>query len=235
MEIVGRLQSGRFIERPNRFLAYVKCGTRTMAAFVPSPGRMNELLIPGAKVLLRRVQDRERKTHFDLLGVYQRNKLVLIDSRIPNLLVRELLAEGKLSEFSIYSSFKPEPKFGQSRLDFELRNGGGKCLLELKSVTLVIDKVALFPDAPTERGARHLAALSRAVEMGFDASVLFLVQRTDAIKFKPNQETDPKFAERLREAAKNGVRIYSYTCGLSGKQIKLGQRIPVSLFESAGR
>jgi sugar fermentation stimulation protein A len=202
---------GFFQERPNRFLAIVKIKDRVLPTFLPNPGRMHELLIPGTEVFLRKAVKENRKTSFDLIGVMHNGQRVSLDSRVSNKLVLEALKNKDIPELSEYNRIKPEFSYGHSRLDFLLTNEHERCLLEVKSSTLVKGKVAMFPDAVTERGRRHVNELAAAKKEGYRAGVIFLVQRTDAHSFTPCDETDPEFGKALRKAVKEGVEAYAYT------------------------
>lgn len=186
VRIRGTLVTGTFNRRPNRFTALVSLGGREVRCFLPNPGRMEELLVPNARVVLREVEGRHRKTYYDLVAIYDDGRLVSIDSRVPNRLLSNSLSRGNLEEFSRYTTIKPEYRYGQSRFDFLLTNNEEKRLMEVKSCTLVRDGVALFPDAPTARGRRHLLELAKAKREGYRACVVFIVQRTDVDEFSPN-------------------------------------------------
>ncbi len=233
--IGGRTLRGFFRERPNRFLALVKVGNRILPSFLPNPGRMHELLTPGTEVILREVLKENRKTNYDLIGVFFNSHMVSVDSRVPNKLVLESLKNRDIDELSEYSIIKPEYRFGHTRFDFLLTKDHGGCLLEVKSCTLVKNGVALFPDAETERGRRHVRDLMKAKKEGYRACVLFIVQRYDAHLFAPNDETDPKFGKVLRDAAVEGVEVYAYKVEISPANppfsflIKLSNRLKVDL------
>lgn len=209
MKIEGRTLRGIFQERPNRFLALVKIENRILPSFLPNPGRMHELLTPGTEVVLREVLKENRKTDYDLIGVFHNGQMVSVDSRVPNKLILEALRNREIEELSDYNTIKPEYGYGHTRFDFFLANEHERCLLEVKSCTLVKDGVAMFPDAKTERGRRHVRDLAKAREEGYRACVLFIVQRTDASVFAPNDETDPEFGKALRDAFFKGVEIYA--------------------------
>lgn len=218
-----------FKARPNRFLGEVETDGGRALCFIPNPGRMEELLHPDAKVyLLERVSE-HRKTRFDLVLVDLDGTLVSVDSRVPNRVVAEAVEGGRLPEFHGLRIEKREPVFGHSRLDFRLAGASNAMLLEVKSCTLVVDGTAIFPDAPTERGRRHLNALVRALEAG-RAAVLFLIQRSDADTFRPNDETDPQFAGALRDAVDLGVEVYAYNSRVTLQGVWMNRRISVKLF-----
>ncbi len=186
-----------------------------LPSFLPNPGRMHELLTPGTEVVLREVLKENRKTDYDLIGVLYNGQMVSVDSRVPNKLVLEALKNRDIKELSEYNTIKPEYGYGHTRFDFFLANEQGRCLLEVKSCTLVKDGVAMFPDAKTERGRRHVTDLVKAKKEGYRACVLFIVQRTDANVFAPNDETDPEFGKVLRDAALEGVEVYAYKVEIS--------------------
>jgi sugar fermentation stimulation protein A len=231
IKIEGRTLRGVFQERPNRFSAFVKVKDKILLTFLPNPGRMHELLISGTEVILREVLKDTRKTNYDLIGVSYNGQWVSVDSRVPNKLVLEALRNQDIKELSEYSVIKPEYGYGHTRFDFFLANECESCLLEVKSATLVKDGVAMFPDAVTERGKRHVNDLVKAKKEGYRACVLFLVQRTDAYSFAPDDETDPKFGKALRNAAVEGVEIYAYKMEIptNFSLLSLSSRLNVNL------
>ena len=228
---------GVFIRRDSRFSATVKIGHRLEYVFVPNSGRMRELLKLGNEVLLTKSNTPNRKTKLDLILVKYNNQWISVDSRVPNKFFKELFKKKLLKPFLEFKSAKPEVKFGKSRFDFllskkktpESEELSCKYLLEVKSVTLVNGKTAMFPDAPTERGTRHLQHLIKAKKQGYQAGILFLVQRNDAQNFGPNDAHDPAFGKTLRKALKAGVDIFAYTCQVHENQISLGRAIPIHL------
>ena len=229
MKIDGKILTGTFQKRPNRFLALVRIGDVTAPCFVPNPGRLLELLVPGVNVLLKEVLKEDRKTSYDLIGVWRDSQKVSIDSRVPNKLMLEALRNGDLEEFSEYNAVEPEWSYNHTRFDFFLTNGKERCVLEVKSCTLVKNGRALFPDSPTERGRRHLMDLLEAHRNGFRACVLFVVQRTDAKVFSPNDSMDMKFGEALRQAAAEGVEVYAYSSEFIDNEIVLRDKVKVDL------
>ena len=162
IKIEGRTLRGIFQERPNRFLALVKVEDMILPSFLPNPGRMHELLTPGTEVILREVLKENRKTDYDLIGVFYNGQMVSVDSRVPNKLVLEALKNRDIEELLEYNIIKPEYSYGHTRFDFFLANEDERCLLEVKSCTLVKDGVAMFPDVETERGRRHVTDLVKA-------------------------------------------------------------------------
>lgn len=220
----------KFIERKNRFTALVELDGEAVPAHVANSGRLRELFVPGAEVYLTEVEGAHRATRFDLSLVKYKGRLVSVDARIPNKVVADAIDNRELKEFEGYRVLKREVKFGDSRLDILLHNElGDKCFVEIKSVTLVVDGNARFPDAPTERGARHVSELVRAKAEGCRAAVVFLIQREDAVSFTPNDSTDHEFGEALREAYKKGVEIYAFICRVSCDGIDIIRDVPVML------
>lgn len=217
-----------FIKRPNRFLGIVDLDGQIVECHIPNPGRMNELLYKGADVHVIRKQGSWRKTGYDLTLVEYDDIIVSIDSRMPNQLIREAIESNTLPEFKGYAVEKMEPRFDDSRFDLLLTNEDKQILVEAKSCTLVEDQIALFPDAPTKRGARHMRTLIKALEYGRSV-VVFVIQRNDAREFRANVEMDPEFTESLKQALENGVEIYAYLSDVTLKGITLQRKIPVAL------
>lgn len=209
----------------NRFVIQVALD-EPQKVYLPNPGRLRELLLPGTTILLRRAQLPTRKTGYDAIAVRHKGLWVCIDSRIPNQVILQELLRGRIPKFKNYTEIRPEYQFGDSRFDFLLEDGHN-CMLEVKGCTLVRKKLALFPDAPTERGTRHLNNLVRAVQEGYRACILFLVQRPDAESFSPNDKTDPDFAEALRYALASGVEAIAYTSTFTKRAILMKKRIPI--------
>ncbi len=230
MKIAANLIPATFVKRDNRFRVTVRVEGHPVWAHLPNSGRLRELLVPGRRVLLAAAQAPGRLTPDDLLMVDLDGTLVSIDARMPSRLLYEALRTGRLEEFAGYAEVRREVTYGQSRLDLALEGGpdGGRCFIEAKSVTLVKDGVALFPDAPTQRGRRHLGELARARTEGHRAAVVFVVQRGDAISFSPHDEADPAFGQALREAAQAGVEVYAYKCRVSEGEVTLDAPLPVA-------
>ncbi|HOB34710.1 MAG TPA: DNA/RNA nuclease SfsA [Bacillota bacterium] len=211
--VPGEFLPGRFCRRPNRFVAVVDIGGETVTAHVPTSGRLGELLLPGAEVQVRRAAGPKRKTAWDLMLVRTGDTWVSLDSRLPNFLVGQLLRADALPPFRGATDIRPESTFRGSRFDFAFSDGDGRpTLVEVKSVTLVEGGLAMFPDAPTTRGARHVEELALAAAEGYRAAVLFIVQRDDAVAFAPNRRTDPAFARALCAARAAGVEVYAWKC-----------------------
>ena len=220
------------LKRPNRFLGIVDLDGEKVECFIPNPGRMHELMVPGTHVYLIHKPGEHRKTSYDLTLVEYNNTLVSIDSRLPNYMLREAISQGKIPEFKGYKVERTEPSFHDSRLDLKLSDRVNQILLEAKSCTLVEDGLALFPDAPTKRGARHMNTLIKALEHG-RASVCFVIQRDDAKEWRPHVEMDPLFTQNIRKAVENGVEAYAYTCRITLEEITIEKRIPVNLEKQA--
>ena len=231
MRISPPLKPARFVKRLNRFSVEVTLGGRPTLAHLPNSGRLRELLRPGALIYVADRSSPKRKTAYDLALVRHGRRLVSVDARLPNHLVAEAVEAGRLREFDGYKGYEREVAAGGSRLDFAfVSSGGSRCLVEVKSVTLLRDGVALFPDAPTERGVRHLEVLARWVESeAAQALVLFVVQRAGARLFAPNEEADPRFAETLRRAAARGVAVRAYSCRVTTGSVTLAEPLGVAL------
>jgi len=228
------LVSGIFVKRDNRFRVQVRVGGQIEAAHLPNSGRLGELLMPGHKVWLAPADlDRnpQRRTAYDLALVQFAGRLVSVDARLPGKLVAEALHQGRLTGFEVYTTIRGEVRLGDSRLDFRLDASPAEppCWLEVKSVTLVENGIARFPDAPTLRGQRHVRELIGAVKSGDRAAVLFVIQRDDAQCFAPYDEADPGFGQVLRQAAEAGVEVHAWRCRVNRKAIQLLDTIPVML------
>lgn len=225
----GPLLEGEFIERPNRFLTRVRLGRKMVEAHLHDPGRLRELLVRGRTVYLSAAAGESRKTRYDLVMVAYGEVLVSLDSTLPNRLVYAELMKGGIASLRGYDEVRSEVRYGRSRFDFLLASPGKLCYVEVKSVTLVVDGVALFPDAVTTRGARHVRELLDARRSGHEAFVLFVVQRGDAHCMAPHDEVDPAFGQALREAVQGGVRALAYRCSVSRDRVRLEKRIEVRL------
>ena len=200
-----------------------------VAAHLPNSGRMEELLVPGRSVVLAECPAIHRKTRFDMLLVRYQGRWVSVDSRLPSALAAEALRQRALPAWERYGEVRREVTWGDSRFDLELRDGAHRCLVETKSVNLVEDGRALFPDAPTTRGVRHVRTLIEAVRAGLEAGVLFVIQREDAEVLSPFDAADPDFGRALREATAAGVTVLAYRCRVTPERITLGAPVPVEL------
>lgn len=216
------------ISRPNRFLGTADLEGDQVQCFIPNPGRMHELMVPGTRVYLIPRSGEHRKTSYDLTLVEYSDTLVSIDSRLPNYMLREAIDAQTLQEFKGYHVERMEPTFYDSRLDLKLSNGTNQILVEAKSCTLVEEQIALFPDAPTKRGARHMNTLVHALEYG-RAAACFVIQRDDALEWRPNKPMDPDFTTNIRKAVEKGVEAYAFICEISLNGTKIVKQVPVNL------
>ncbi|MHA1935112.1 MAG: DNA/RNA nuclease SfsA [Candidatus Thorarchaeota archaeon] len=230
MAEMDRVSIGTLIDRPNRFLGRVILNGDVVEAFIPNPGRMYELMVKGATVFLRENKGPHRKTRHDLIAVKYQGLTISIDSNLPNRFMKQQLSKHKLDFFKDYDTVIPEPRVFGGRLDFKLV-GNEVTLIEVKSCTLVEEGRAIFPDAPTSRGARHMYSLSKALDQGITdrAAVIFVIQRPDPEIFSPNDLTDRKFGDALRYAHHKGVEIFPLVTKLENWNLKLLGRIPHEL------
>lgn len=220
----------KFLKRPNRFQGYVLLNDEEIMVHVPNTGRCKELLIPGCTVLLREENNPKRKTKYSLVSVYKDKELINIDSQAPNKIVEEALLKGNIPELKKYDIVLREKTFGNSRFDFKLENSKGEeYYLEVKGVTLEDNGWARFPDAPTERGKKHILELIDVKSSGRGAGIIFLIQIKNVDKFSPNTETDPKFSEALILAKSLGVDIFAYNCNVGNEEIKLLDPVKIIL------
>lgn len=230
MEYNKNIYVAEFIERPNRFNAKVKLNGEEIVVHVPNTGRCKEILIPGCEVFLREENNPTRKTKYDLIGAYKNGKNICIDSQVPNKVVKEALENKAVDKLKEYTNILSEKTFGNSRFDFKLsKDNGEEYYLEVKGVTLEEDGKCRFPDAPTERGKKHLLELIEVKKSGRGAGVLFLIQIEDVTEFSPNDDTDPEFANALRLAAKEGVDILAYSCKVKETRITLKRPVLIKL------
>jgi len=215
--------TGRFIDRPNRFIAHVEIGGSIETVHVKNTGRCKELLLPGAKVTLANSDNPSRKTKYDLVSVYKKSLgWVNIDSQAPNVVVREWLESGQ-QVFPNITMLKPEYTYGDSRMDFYLECGRRRIFMEVKGCTLEIDGIGYFPDAPTERGVKHLNELMKAVKDGYECFIAFVIAMPGVAKVLPNRTTHPEFGEALDAAVKAGVRILHLPCDVKPDELAIGR------------
>ena len=213
---------GRFLARPNRFIAHVEIGGEVQVVHVKNTGRCRELLPTGAEVWCRYDPNPARKTKYDLITVRKGARLINMDSQAPNTAAKEWLLSGGLGEIE---NLKAESFHGDSRFDFSFTKDGKTCFLEVKGVTLENDGVCAFPDAPTERGVKHLRGLEELSKNGHGAYVLFVIQMSDVKYLHPNDNTDPAFGAALRAAAAAGVKILAMDCAVTEDTMEI--RLPV--------
>lgn len=217
---------GIFLARPNRFVAHVQILGKVEVCHVKNTGRCKELLPKDAQVWCQRSDNPNRKTKFDLITVKKGHRLINMDSQAPNAAAKEWLLSGGLGEIS---ELKGEYTRGDSRFDFSFMKDGQRCFLEVKGVTLETDGVCAFPDAPTERGAKHLRGLTKLAAEGFGAYVLFVIQMEDVKYLHPNDDTDPNFGKALREAAASGVAVMAVDCAVTADSMTIGKPVEVRL------
>ena len=219
--------AGRFLARPNRFIAHVETDTGVQTVHVKNTGRCRELLIPGATVYLERGTNPNRKTGYDLIAVEKNGLLVNMDAQAPNQVFAEWAAQGGFVPDVLV--LRREYTYGESRLDFCLETARGLHLVEVKGVTLEENGAARFPDAPTERGIKHIRELQRAAEAGLDATLFFVVQMEGMHSVSPNDATHPAFGAALREAAAHGVNVCAWDCIVTPDSLAIRRQIPVIL------
>ncbi len=224
--IYKNIVPGVFLSRPNRFIAHIEIDGQDTVCHVKNTGRCRELLTAGANVWCEKSDNPERKTQYDLIAVQKGSRLINMDSQAPNKAAQEWLSGGGLGEIE---NLRAETTYGNSRFDFSFEKGGKRCFLEVKGVTLENGGICAFPDAPTERGAKHLKELTALAKEGFGAYVLFVIQMTDVRYLHPNDGTDPAFGAALREAAKAGVQILAMDCLITPDSMTLQNPVEVKL------
>ena len=221
------IHKGKFLSRPNRFIANVEIDGKAEVCHVKNTGRCKELLIEGCTVWLEHSDSASRKTAFDLVAVEKGDRLINMDSQAPNKAVGEWLREKMPfgEGFSVY----PEKKYGNSRFDFYLESQDRKIFMEVKGCTLEKDGVVLFPDAPTLRGVKHIEELSHCLDEGYESYIMILVQMSDVQYFTPNYDTHPEFGEALEKASQKGVKILCYDCNVTHDSMTVGKPVKVKL------
>ena len=227
------LFSAEFIDRPNRFLTRVRLDGKIVDSHLPDPGRLKELLKPGSKVLVKKENGLNRKTRYSTQMVYQDNQLISVNTLLPNLFVKKLLKNRSLEQFSDWELIQSEKTFGNSRFDFYLKKGNDELILEVKSVTLVKDEIAMFPDAVTARGSKHLKHLIELAQKGYKTAVLFVVQRNDAKYFIANADCDPEFAKNLKLATESNVQVHIIKIDVYPEKLIYSGKLPLK-FDKIG-
>lgn len=222
-----RIEKAVFLERPNRFIAYTELNGRKETVHVKNTGRCAELLVPGASVYIQRSANPDRKTKWDLISVEKGERMINMDSQIPNRLVEEWIRGGHL--FRDVTLVRPETTYGNSRFDLYVEAEGKRIFIEVKGVTLEENGVCRFPDAPSERAVKHLEELILAKQEGYETYVFFVIQMKDVRYFTPNTDTHPAFAEALRRAAAAGVHILAYDCTVSPDSIEIDSPVDIVL------
>lgn len=226
------ISEGRFVSRPNRFLAEVEMQGGRKTVHVKNTGRCREILVPGAAVYLEKSSAPGRKTEYDLVAVQKGSQIVNMDSSAPNRAVHEWIASGEY--FQDVTLIRPETVYGDSRFDFYVEAGTRRIFIEVKGVTLEKEGTALFPDAPSARALKHVEELARAVGEGFECYVIFVIQMKGIRCFMPNSEAQPEFADALCRAVGAGVKILAYDCSVTADEMKLGDPVRVALSEKEG-
>ena len=221
------IMAGKFLARPNRFIANVEIAGREEIVHVKNTGRCKELLLPGATVYVQHFPEGKRKTKYDLIAVEKQNLLINMDSQAPNKVVQEWLMEQE--PFGKITYLKPECKHGDSRFDFYLETEAKKMFIEVKGVTLEEKGVVMFPDAPTERGVKHVQELCHCLEQGYEAAIVFVVQMSGMRYFTPNRRTHAAFAEALERAEACGVRMLALSCEVTPESLAINGEIPIHL------
>lgn len=221
------IEEAVFINRINRFVAEIKVKGEACLCHVKNTGRCKELLIRGCKIYVEKSNDVKRKTKYSLICVVKNNILINMDSQAPNKVVYEWLKEGNL--ITDYDELKSEKAYGSSRFDFYISSAQRKAFVEVKGVTLEEDGIVRFPDAPTQRGIKHLRELSQAVRDGFEAYVFFAVQMNGVKYFEPNRANGDDFYIALKEAYENGVKIIAYDCIVEPNMLKINKRVRVRI------
>lgn len=251
--IPGTIAKGRLLRRPNRFRVEAQLteiihlddalppptltpANSSTPVFCPNPGRMHELMVPGFTVLAAHRppgiagNNPKRTTSWDLTAVWYNGCWVSTDTRLPNAIFVDALAANVIPAFGSSRLVRQEYTWGSSRFDALLENvDGAPHLVEVKSCTLVEDGLAMFPDAPTVRGAKHMRELQDALDHGYRCSVVIVIQRPDATLFRPHAERDPNFAEALREAIEAGVDLHVWGCETTERSVTLSYEVPFAL------
>ena len=223
----SNIQRATFLRRPNRFIAHIEVDGREEVCHVKNTGRCRELLTDRATIYVEHHDNPNRKTKYSLIAVEKGDLLINMDSQAPNKVVREwLLAKEPFGKVKL---MKPECTYGSSRFDFYLETEAEKIFIEVKGVTLEEAGIVSFPDAPTERGIKHLEELRACVEAGYKAAVIFVVQMEGMQHFEPNDKTHPQFGEALRQARKAGVEVLAYECKVTPSSLEITKSIPVVL------
>ena len=222
-----KIVKGKFIERPNRFIAYVDVDGEVCKCHVKNTGRCRELLLPGVTVFLEEGDNPDRKTKYSLVGVMKGELMLNMDSQAPNKVVKEWLESEELFKGITY--IKPEMTYGKSRIDFYFETEEKKCYMEVKGVTLIDGNVARFPDAPTDRGIKHIEHLIELKELGYDTYIMFVIQCKGVEVFEPNDVTHKAFGDALRKAHKAGVKILAYDCKVTKESLRIDKDVRVRL------
>ncbi len=224
----NNILQGRFISRPNRFIANIEINNKIEVCHVKNTGRCKELLIPEETTVFVQENDNpKRKTKYSLITVRKGERLINMDSQVPNKVVYEWIKKGNL--FNNPSVIKTEKTYDKSRFDLYVEEGDRKAFIEVKGVTLEEDGVVRFPDAPTERGVKHVNELCKCIDNGYEAYIIFVIQMKDVSYFEPNIRTHKEFGEALKEAKKHGVNILAVDCNVTEDSIDINNYIEVKV------
>lgn len=225
--VYPNIKKAVFIDRPNRFIAHIELDGVIEVAHVKNTGRCKELLLAGSTIFVQQADSKTRKTKYDLISVYKGDRLINMDSQAPNRVFAEWVGEGQfLPDITL---IKPETKFGNSRFDFYLETVDQKIFVEVKGVTLEENGIVRFPDAPTERGVKHLNELCAAVKAGYSAYGVFVVQMSKVTHLEPNDKTHRAFGDAMRRAAEEGVHLLALDCHVTPSSLKIGKPIAIKL------
>lgn len=222
-----RMKKGEFISRPNRFIANVIIDGKEEICHVKNTGRCKELLTPNACVFVQESDNPNRKTKFSLIGVIKGERYINMDSQVTNIVVREWIEQGNL--FEDVKLIKSEKKYGNSRFDLYVEAGERKIFIEVKGATLEEDGIVRFPDAPTERGVKHINELCECIKDGYEAYIIFVIQMKDVKHFEPNVKTHKEFADALKKAQKAGVNVIAVDCEVTEDSIDIRDNVKVIL------
>lgn len=222
-----QIEQAVFLERPNRFVAYVEAAGKREICHVKNTGRCRELLLPGAEIYVQRQSNPARKTPLDLIAVKKGDRLINMDSQAPNRVTAEWLRTGGFC--SSDAMIKPECRYGNSRFDFYIEDGKRKIFMEVKGVTLEEEGIVRFPDAPTERGVKHIHELIECKKAGYEAYIFFVIQMNNVRFMEPNDQTHPAFGEALRKAASEGVGVFARECMVKPDELVIDREVEVHL------
>ncbi|MEJ6951604.1 DNA/RNA nuclease SfsA [Natronospora cellulosivora (SeqCode)] len=223
------IHQATFIKRPNRFIAHVELNGQEEIVHVKNTGRCKEILQTGSTVFLEEASNKNRKTKYSLISAYKGDTLINIDSQVPNTVVYESLEQNKIIEIKEIETIKKEVTFGNSRFDIFFKNKKGEGFIEVKGVTLEKDRVAMFPDAPTIRGRKHIKEMIKAINSSYQGYIFFLIQLKGVDYFTPNTVMDPDFTAALKLAKDKGVKILAYDCLITTDSIRIDKQIPIKI------
>jgi sugar fermentation stimulation protein A len=221
------VKAAKFIKRPNRFIAHVMMDDKEEIVHVKNTGRCREILQEGASVILEESKNTERKTKYSLIAAYKGDVLINIDSQVPNMVVYQGIKDGKIKEIRNVSKLSKETVYGNSRFDLYFETEEKKGFIEVKGVTLETEGIAMFPDAPTQRGCKHIYEMIKAVEEGYAGFIFFLIQMKGVKYFTPFTVRDPEFAKALKVASEKGVSVLAYDSIVSEDGITIGTPVEV--------